>query len=69
MNTNINLTSTDEYAIVYCTDTFPTLEDAKEALWQMECALEDTRSSATYYNLQCAITDLRNQISEHEDAN
>ena len=62
----INLTSVDEYGITYAVDTFLSIQDAKDTLWQLECALDDAQSSSRYYQLQDAISDLRTQISEHE---
>ncbi len=65
-NTMINLTSVDEYGVTYAVDTFLTIEDAKDALWQLESYLDEAQTSARYYQLQDAISDLRQQISEHE---
>jgi hypothetical protein len=42
------------------------VQDAKDALWSFECALEDTTSSARAYVLQNIIADLREQIREAE---
>ena len=68
-NTMITLTSIDEYGVTYAVDTFLTIEDAKDALWQMECTLDVMPHGSRYYLLQDAISDLRQQISEHEDSN
>ena len=63
----ISLTSVDEYGVTYAVDTFLSVQDAKDALWQLESYLEEAQTSARYYQLQDAISDLRTQISEHED--
>ncbi len=68
-DTMITLTSVDEYGVTYAIDTFLSIEDAKDALWQLECALDDAQSPSRYYHLQDAISNLRAQISEHEDSN
>jgi len=62
----ISLTSVDEYGVTYAVDTFLSVQDAKDALWQLESYLEEAQTSARYYQLQDAISDLRTQISEHE---
>lgn len=62
----ITLTHQDEYGVTYCIDTFLTIEDAKEALWNLECALDDSTSASRSYHLQDAIADLRAQIAEAE---
>jgi hypothetical protein len=62
----IELQQTDEYGVTYCTDTFLTIADAKDALWNLECALDDSTSSAQSYRLQALIADLRQQIEEEE---
>jgi len=63
----ISLTSVDEYGVTYAVDTFLSVQDAKDALWQLESYLDEAQTSARYYQLQDAISDLRTQISEHED--
>jgi len=68
-DTMITLTSVDEYGVTYAIDTFLTVEDAKDALWQLECYLDEAQTPSRYFQLQDAISDLRSQISEHEDAN
>ena len=55
----IELTQTDEYGAHYCTETFLTVADARDALNQMECALEDAISATQSYRLQ----DLINQLT------
>jgi len=65
-NTMITLTTLDEYGVTYAVDTFLSVEDAKDALWQMECTLDEMPHGARYYELQDAIADLRSQITEHE---
>ena len=65
----ITLTTVDEYGVTYATDTFLTVEDAKDALWQLECYLDDAQTPSRCYQLQDAISDLRQQIAEHEDSN
>ena len=62
----ISLTSVDEYGVTYAVDTFLSVQDAKNALWQLESYLDEAQTSARYYQLQDAISDLRTQISEHE---
>jgi hypothetical protein len=62
----ISLTSVDEYGVTYAVDTFLSVQDAKDALWQLESYLDEAQTSARYYQLQDAISDLRTQISEHE---
>jgi hypothetical protein len=62
----ITLTQRDEYGVTYCTDTFLTIEDAKDALWNLECALDDATSASRAYYLQDAIAELREQIAEAE---
>jgi len=62
----ITLTQRDEYGVTYCTDTFLTIEDAKDALWNLECALDDATSASRSYHLQDAIAELRAQIAVAE---
>ena len=62
----ISLTQRDEYGVTYCTDTFLTIEDAKDALWNLECALDDATSVSRSYHLQDAIAELRAQIEVAE---
>jgi hypothetical protein len=62
----ISLISVDEYGVTYAVDTFLTIEDAKDALWQLECYMEDAQTPSRCYQLQDAISDLRQQIAEHE---
>lgn len=65
----ISITQRDEYGVTYCVDTFLTLEDAKDALWNLECELEDTTSASRSYHLQDAIAELRAQIAVQEQTN
>lgn len=62
----IDLIQYDEYNVPYSVDTFLTVEDAKDALWQMECALDDSSSAAQSYRLQDAIAQLKELITEQE---
>jgi hypothetical protein len=62
----IDLIQYDEYNVPYSVDTFLTIDDAKDALWQMECALDDSSSAAQSYRLQDAIAQLRELIDEQE---
>lgn len=62
----IELIATDEYGVHYATDTFLSIEDAKDALWQLECALDDATTASRSYTLQGLIADLREQINEAE---
>jgi hypothetical protein len=62
----IDLIQYDEYNVPYVVDTFLTVDDAKDALWQMECALDDSTSAARSYRLQDAIAQLRELINEQE---
>ena len=62
----IELIQTDEYGVHYSTETFLTVADAKDALNQMECALEDAVSATQSYRLQDLIDQLKDQITEHE---
>lgn len=65
----ITLTQWDEYGVPYCTDTFLTIEDAKDALWSLECALDESSSAAQSYRLQDLIFQLKEQITEQEESN
>lgn len=62
----INLAQVDEYGVTYCTDTFLTIEDAKDALYNLECALDDSTSASHSYFLQDLISQLRDQIEQEE---
>ena len=61
----IELIQTDEYGVHYSTETFLTVEDACDALNQMECALDDA-VGAQAYRLQDLINQLKESIAEHE---
>ena len=65
----ITITQRDEYGVTYSVDTFLTIEDAKDALWNLECALDDSTSASRSYHLQDAIAELRAQIAEQEQTN
>jgi len=56
----------DEYGVPFAVDTYLTVEDAKDALSQLEDALEDCITSARANNLMCAIDQLKEAIAEHE---
>jgi len=62
----IELTQCDEYGVRYCTDTFLTIEDAKDALWNLECALDTATNASRAYSLQGVIAELRELIYETE---
>lgn len=62
----ITLTQCDEYGITYCTDTFLTIEDAKDALYNLECALDAATTASQSYRLQDMIAELREQITNEE---
>jgi hypothetical protein len=62
----IELTQYDEYGVLYATDTFLTVDDARETLWALECALDDATTASRSYTLQGLIADLRQQITEAE---
>lgn len=62
----ITLTQCDEYGVTYCTDTFLTIEDAKDALYNLECALDVATTASQSYHLQDMIADLRAQIDFEE---
>jgi hypothetical protein len=61
----IELIQTDEYGVHYSTETFLTVEDARDALNQMESALDDATVSQAY-RLQDLINQLKESIAEHE---
>ena len=62
----IELIATDEYGVHYAADTFLTIDDARDALWALECALDDATTASRLYTLQGLIADLREQISAAE---
>ena len=62
----IELIATDEYGVHYATDTFLSIDDARDALWALECALDDATTASRSYTLQGLIADLREQISAAE---
>jgi hypothetical protein len=62
----ITLTQVDEYGVHFASDTFLSVEDAKDTLWNLECALDCANSAAESYRLQDLITQLREQIEEDE---
>lgn len=61
----IELIQTDEYGVHYSTETFLTVEDARDALSQMESALDNATVSQAY-RLQELINQLKESIAEHE---
>lgn len=61
----IELTQFDEYGEPYSTETFLTVEDARDALNQMELALDDA-TGRHVYTLQELIDQLKEAIAEHE---
>jgi hypothetical protein len=61
----IELIQTDEYGVHHSTETFLTVDDARDALNQMECALDDA-TAAQSYRLQDLINQLKESIAEHE---
>ena len=63
----IELYTTDEYGIPYAVDTFLTVDDAREALNQMECSLEDCVTPARAHRLMQAIDQLKQSIADHEN--
>lgn len=62
----IQLIVDDEFGVPFAIDTFLTIEDAKDALNQLECSLEDCVTSARANYLMCAIDQLKQSIAEHE---
>jgi hypothetical protein len=62
----IYLTQCDENGVPYAIDTFLTVDDAKDALWNLECRLDDATSASESYRLQGLIAELREQIAEEE---
>jgi hypothetical protein len=63
----IELYTTDEYGAPYAIDTFLTVDDAREALNQLELALEDCITQARAHRLMEAIDQLKASIADHED--
>ena len=61
----IELIQTDEYGVHFSTETFLTVEDARDALNQMESALDDATVSQAY-RLQDLINQLKESIAIHE---
>ena len=61
----INLIQTDEHGVHYSTETFLTVQDARDALYQMECALDDA-TPAQAYKLTELIEQLKQAIEEEE---
>ena len=64
----ITLVVDDEYGVPFAVDTYLTVDDARHALNQLECSLEDCMTSARAYRLMQAIDQLREAIAEHEEA-
>ena len=63
----IELYTTDEYGAPYAIDTFLTVEDARDALNQLECSLEDCITSARAHRLMEAIDQLKASIADYEN--
>lgn len=64
----IEILQVDEYGSTWCVEKFLTIEDAEDALYNLECALEDARTAERSYRLEHVIADLREQIEEHKQA-
>lgn len=64
----ITLVVDDEYGVPFAVDTYLTVDDARHALNQLECSLEDCMTSARAYRLMQAIDQLKEAIAEHEEA-
>lgn len=62
----IELYTTDEYGAPYAIDTFLTVDDAREALNQLELALEDCITQTRAHRLMTAIDQLKASIADHE---
>lgn len=62
----IELIVDDEYGKPFAIETFPTVEDARYALNQMQESLEDCTSPTRAHRLLCAIDQLEQLISDHE---
>lgn len=63
----IELYTTDEYGAPYAIDTFLTVDDARDALNQLECSLEDCITPARAHRLMEAIDQLKASIADHEN--
>jgi|DEB0MinimDraft_3_1074331.scaffolds.fasta_scaffold399197_1 hypothetical protein len=63
----IELIIDDEYGVPFAIDTFLTVDDARDALNQMECSLEDCVTAARAYRLTQAIDQLKQSIADHEN--
>ncbi len=63
----IQLVVDDEHGVPFAIDTFLTVDDARDALNQLECSLEDCITSARAHYLMQAIDQLKTSIAEHED--
>lgn len=57
----------DEYGVPFAIDTFLTIEDARHALNELECSLEDCMTSARAHHLMQAIDQLKQSIADHEN--
>lgn len=64
----IELTDVDEYGSTFCAHTFYTVKDAEDALYQLECALEDTVNGANAHRLRVLIAQLEDQIVQVTEA-
>ena len=63
----IELIIDDEYGVPFAIDTFLTVDDARDALNQMECSLEDCVTAERAYRLTQAIDQLKQSIADHEN--
>jgi hypothetical protein len=63
----IQIVVDDEYGAPFAIDTFLTIEDARHALNELECSLEDCMTPARAHRLIQAIDQLKTSIADHED--
>jgi hypothetical protein len=63
----IELIDRDEYGCGRLVASYETLDDARDALNELECALEDATSSARISKLNGLIEQLEQLIREHEE--
>lgn len=63
----IQLIIDDECGVPFAIDTFLTVDDARDALNQLECSLEDCITSARAHYLMQAIDQLKTSIADHEN--
>jgi len=62
----IELIVEDEYGQHYATETFLTIDDAKNYLYLLDCALDDAQSPAQSDRLRAMIAQLEESIIEAE---